>query len=384
MAGANFTNSEANRFLFLVDSVAMDRVEGKAVVTGNIHGSITTKDQVYILHPGRKVSIGAVELIRDENGDMVYNINEGKATITVSLMGARVEVQKFAVLTTIKPQPVVDMNVPVENPYLLALSYEYETFCSDLTYSNILVYELCHSHFVVPFQIAEGAELKEDGRVDIGDDKNVKYLSIHKPGAPEEKIYPVFSDLRALSKWPNVFKAGEKPKVIILPFPKAYAIAKSGHIGMGLNLYGPKPVMFPIELLDSITKLEGYQREFGENVAKRMEGQKLEEGKLIVGIPPQTQEVKLMRDELVTIARTNPDIKRVDLLVKMDAKKEKSYLVVVDCPREKSTEIFDIMDQALVQYASELKLIDYIAMADAGFIANVLNQSNPVYVVRNN
>lgn len=383
MTDVKFSSSESNKFVFLVDSVAMDRVEGKAVVTGMIHGSITTQDQVYILHPGRRVTIGTIELIRDEAGDMVYNATEGKATITVSLMGARVEVVKFAVLTTIKPQPVVDMSIPVQNPYLLALSYEFDTYCNDLAFNNIFVYELCHSHLVVPFQTAEDAELLEDGRVDVGNDKNVKYLSIHKPTDPNEKVFPVFTDLAELSKWKNVFTPGEKPKIMILSFAKAYAITKGGHVGMGLNLFGAKPVMLPIEFLDKITQLEGYKREFGEKVEDRMEGQKLEEGKLVVGIPPQTQEVKLMRDALVTIGRCRNDIKRIDLLVMMNAKKEKSYLVVVDCPKEVSRDIFDLMDQELVQYANELKVIDYVAMVDAGFIANVLNKSNPVYTLLN-
>lgn len=381
MTDVKFSNSESDKFLFLVDSVAMDRVAGKAVVTGVIHGSITTQDQVYILHPGRKVTIGTVELIRDEAGDMVFNAMEGKATITVSLMGAQVELVRFAVLTKMKPQPIVDLSVPVQNPYLLALSYEFETYHNDLAFNNILVYELCHAHFVVPFQTPEDAELLEDGKVDVGNEKNVKYLSIHKPTDPNEKVYPVFTDLAELSNWKNVFTPGEKPKIMILPFPKAYEITKGGHVGMGLNLFGKKPVMLPIEFLDKITQLEGYKREFGEKVQDRMEGQKLEEGKLVVGIPPQTQEVKLMRDALVTIGCGREDIKRIDLLVMMNAKKEKSYLVVVDCPKENSGEIFDIMDQVLIQYANELKVIDYVAMVDAGFIANVLNKSNPVYTI---
>lgn len=383
MTDVKFSNSESGKFLFLVDSVAMDRVEGKAVVTGNIHGSITTQDQVYVLHPGRRVTIAKVELIRDEAGDMVYNAMEGKATITISLMGARVDVVKFAVLTTIKPQPIVDMSVPVQNPYLLALSYEFANYSNDLAFNNILVYELCHAHFVVPFQTPEDAELLEDGRVDVGNDKNVKYLSLHKPTDPNEKVYPVFTDLAELSKWKNVFTPGEKPKVMILSFPKAYSIAKAGHVGMGLNLFGQKPVMLPIEFLDKITQLEGYKREFGDKVEERMEGQKLEEGKLVVGIPPQTQEVKLMRDALVTIGCGRPEIKRIDLLVMMNSKKEKSYLVVVDCPKEVSREIFDMMDTVLMQYANELRVIDYVAMVDAGFIANVLNKSNPVYTILN-
>lgn len=381
MTGVKFSNSESDKFLFLVDSVAMDRVAGKAVVTGTIHGSITTQDQVYILHPGRKVSMGTIELIRDEEGDMVFNATEGKAEITVSLMGAKVEVVKFAVLTTIKPQPIVDMTVPVQNPYLLALSYEYDNYCTDLAYNNIFVYELCHSHFVVPFQIPEDAELLEDGKVDIGNERNVKYLSIHKPDDPEQKIFPVFTDLRALSEWKNVFTPGEKPKIMILSFPKAYSITKAGHVGMGINLFGPKPIMLPIEILDKITQVEGYKREFGEKIEERMEGQQLEEGKLVVGIPPQTQEVKLMRDALVDIAKQRGDIKRVDLLVMMNSQKEKSYLVVVDCPKNASSEIFGMMDQVLVQYANELKAIDYLNMLDAGFIANVLNKSNPVYTL---
>lgn len=383
MTDVKFSSSESNKFIFLVDSVAMDRVAGKAVVTGIIHGSITTQDQVYILHPGRRVTIGTIELIRDEAGDMVYNATEGKATITVSLMGARVEVVKFAVLTTIKPQPIIDMNVPVQNPYLLALSYEFDKYSSDLAFNNIFVYELCHSHFVVPFQTPEDADLLEDGRVDIGNDKNVKYLSLHKPTDPNEKVYPVFTDLAELSNWKNVFTPGEKPKVMILSFSKAYKITKGGHVGMGLNLFGKKPVMLPVEFLDKITQVEGYKREFGERVEDRMEGQKLEEGKLVVGIPPQTQEVKLMRDALVTIGCSRPEIKRIDLLVMMNAKKEKSYLVVADCPKDVSIEIFDIMDQTLVQYANELKVIDYVTMTDAGFIANVLNKSNPVYILSN-
>lgn len=384
MTGIEFSNSGAKNFVFLIESVIMDHVEGKAIVSGNIHGSLTTHDQVYILHPGRRVSIGKIELIRDDADDMVYNLSDGKATVTVSLMGARIEVQRFAVLTTIKPQPVVNLNEPVQNPYLLALSYEYKRFYKEQSFSNILVYELCHSHFVIPFQVAEDAEYTEDGRVDVGNEQNIKYLSIHKPDAAEERLFPVFTDLNALSKWTNVFKAGEKPKVLIIPFPKAYAITKGGHIGMVLNMHGPEPVMFPIEMLDRIVELEGYKREFGgagdQNPdGNRMEGQKLEEGKLVVGVPPQTQEVKLMREALVEIGRSREDIKRVDLLVKMDAKREKAYLVVVDCPRETSQEIFEMMDKALMQYANELKIIDFIAMLDAGFISNVLNKTNPVY-----
>lgn len=381
MNGIKFSNEDKQQFSFLVETVAMNRVDGTAVVTGNIHGSITTNDQVYILYPGSKVSIGRIDLIRDEAGDMVYNAADCEATITVSLLGAKVELIKYCLLATVAPQAVVDMNKPVQNPYLLGLSYEYDRLRSDNMYVNVLIYELCHSHFLVPFRMQEGEKLDGSGVVDMNEEQNVQYLSIHKPGNEEDKLFPVFTDIAALSKWEGVFAEGEKPHVMILSFPKAYAIVKNGHIGLGVNLYGPKNMFFPTEMLDQITAMEGYQREFGERTTQAMEGQKLEEGKIVVGIPPQTQEVKLMRDALVDIARGLDDVKRVDLLVKMDAKKEKSYLVVVDCPKSRGPEIFDLMDKVLVQYANELKVIDYIAMADAGFLSNILNKAMPVYTL---
>lgn len=375
--------NDHRRFTLVVDDTFQLLNDRGIVVTGKVHGKIKAGDAVYIFRPGSAVILTQVNTIEIGFGPPALEAEEQNVAIHLTDIKDKKEIAKFSVLTSIRPQSVVDVNTAVENPYLLGLSMDYNGYYQDNTYFNLLVYEICHAHFIVPMYLDKEPEKQAGGTAVFREDTHIQFISIKHPEYEAEEVFPVFTDWSALGKWKNVFDETHPPKTMIFPFPDAVTVSNNFHGGIVINPYGPVPVYLPTALVKQITAMEGYRKEFGEGKGgtdKVREVKVEKDTQVMVGLPAESAEVQMIRENMILVAKQERDIRRIDLYLKVDEMKERTYLCVVDCPEEEAKRIFGAIYQAVGSYFSEVKLMDFITYNRAGFVKDILEKYPPVYM----
>lgn len=370
--------NDNRRFFLLVEDVFQLNQNMGIVVVGKVYGKIRVGDAVYLYHPGKAITlatVGGIEIARS----IVQEAENQNVGIRLPDIKDKSELEKYTVMTSIRPQTVVDVNIAVENPQLLGLSMEYSRFNQDMVYLNALTYAICHSHFIVPVYLSKEPESNGDDTCTFREGAEMSFLSVTEPDT-SKNLFPVFTDWNALGQWKNIF-TGQSPRTMILRFPDAVTITKKGHEGLVINPYGPVSIILSMDLIDKIIAMEGYQREFGENAVSPVQEIKMEkETKITVGVPQETPEVRMIRENLITYARKASDIRRIDFFLKIDEKQEHSYLCVVDAVTEDDRKVFDNIYQAVGPYAVEIKYIDFVPYREADFVRDLLEKYPPVYV----
>lgn len=375
---------DSRRFTIIVDDTFQLLNDQGIVVTGKVYGKIRTGDAVYIFRPGSSIMLTQVHSLEIGPGVKAVEANDQNVAVRFTDIKDKKEISKFSVLTGIRPQTVADVNTAVENPYLLGLSMEYSKYYQNKEYFNLLIYEICHAHFVVPMYLDKEPEKRADDTAVFREGTHMQFISIRHPEDETKQVFPVFTDWQALGGWKNVFDEAHPPKTLICSFPDAVAISGKFHGGIVVNPYGPVPVYLPEELIEYITGMEGYRKEFGEGKDETDKVQEIKvekETKILVGLPADSAEVQMIRENMILFARRERAIRRIDLYLKMDETKERTYLCVVDCPEEEAKRIFGAIYQAVGAYCNEIKLMDFVTYNRAGFVRDMLEKYPPVYMV---
>ncbi len=253
-----------NRCTLMVEDAFEVKEKDGVVAMGIIHGEINVGDSVYLYHHTKdvcKAKVVDIEVGKGEHAKSACN-----QTVALKLGGftTRNEVPKYAVISGIAPQKDVDVSQAVENPMLLGLSAEYGRFARDEQYLNTLIYAVAHAHFITPIKMDNQPEDNGDGTSTFTSDTTISFMGVSHPQMPGVNVLPLFTDWKALSMWENVFEKGEKKNTMILRFPDVVTITGSSYSGTVINPFGPVPVFMPSELIEHITTLEGYKREFGQ------------------------------------------------------------------------------------------------------------------------
>lgn len=377
------TVNDNHRFTLVVDDTFQLLDNKGIVVTGKVHGKVKVGDAVYIFRPGGNVMLTQVHSMEIGLGTAASEAENQRVAIRLTDIKDKKEIAKFSVLTSIRPQTVVDVNTAVENPYLLGLSMEYSQYYQNNEYFNLLIYEICHAHFIVPMYLNKEPEKQADGTAVFREGARMQFISIDHPEDETKRVFPVFTDWSALGNWKNVFDKAHPPKTLICRFPDAVTISKNFHGEIVVNPYGPVPVYLPADLIERITATEGYRKEFGESkdeAGKVREVKVEKETRVMVGVPAESTEVKMIRENMILFAKKERTIRRIDLYLKVDETKERTYLCVVDCPEEEAKRIFGAIYQAVGAYFNEVKLMDFITYDRAGFVKDMLDKYPPVYV----
>ena len=254
--------SDNHRFTLVVEDTFQLLDNNGIVVAGKVYGKIKVGDAVYIFRPGGNVILTQVHSMEIGLRTAASEAENQHVAIRFTDIKDKKEIAKFSVLTSIRPQTVVDVNTAVENPYLLGLSMDYFQYYQDNEYFNLLIYEICHAHFIVPMYLNKEPEKQEGGTAVFREGARMQFISINHPEDETKQVFPVFTDWLALGKWKNVFDKEHPPKTLICRFPDAVAISKNFHGGIVVNPYGPVPVYFSEDLVEQITATEAYRKEF--------------------------------------------------------------------------------------------------------------------------
>ena len=254
--------NDNRRFTFIVDDTFQLLNNMGIVVAGKVHGKVKAGNAAYILRPDGTVMLTQVDAMEVGLGVAASEAENQNVAIRLVDIKDKKEIAKFSVLTSIRPQAVVDVNTAVENPYLLGLSMDYAQYYQDNDYFNLLVREACHAHFIVPMYLDKEPEKQADGSVVFREGAHIQFVSIKHPEDETKDVFPVFTDWPALGKWKNIFDETHPARVNIFRFPDAVTISEKFRGGIVINPYGPVPVYFSEDLVERITATEAYRKEF--------------------------------------------------------------------------------------------------------------------------
>lgn len=376
---------QSSRFTLLVEDTFVLNEGLGMYVKGMVRGNVITGEDVYAILPDGRIIPSKVDRIETLEHQIIENATEQKVEILLKNIYQFEDMPKFSVLTNIKPQTVIDVNQPVENPQLLGLSMEYQEYKQDNAYLNILIYAICHAHFVVPMFV--DGQVRENGNGTVTVEKNTKFAfpALQHPDVPDRKMFPVFTDWMALSKWTTVFPKEKKqpPKNLIMRFLDVVKTCKGDTIVV--NPFGPMLIILSPELIQKIMNMEGFKREFLQKQSGNV--QKVEvkkDSKFMIGIPKDTEEVKHIKEGLVFCAKGHNDVERIDLLLKMDEEKKQSYLCIVKCPKEKAAIIFENIHKAIAPYLHNVKSMDYMIYGQTKLSTDVVSDKSIVYILCQN
>ena len=247
------------RYTFLVDEV-VDENEYK----GFVNGEMKVGDFVHLIDIKGEPSLAKIRKIYSiENTEDVKDASDDKAHIILDVEGDSNALGKYGVISSFKPCAIKERIIHAENPRLLAMIKNYNEYVGDNDYTSALVYDACHSNYIVPAMVPR----KEDHRGEIMDvmepNQEYSFLSVVANEMKEdEAIMPIFTDWDALKEYKEVIDS-ESAVSVLLSFPEiVYYMRKHRYSGLALNPFGPKPFYFSQEYVNHITSLEGYKEDF--------------------------------------------------------------------------------------------------------------------------
>lgn len=245
-----------NRFTLVVEDTFELKDGMGIVVGGNARGKIKKNDQLYLVHPVLPTS-KTVEITAIEAGlmNIVDEAENCKVGLRIDSIKNRNDVPRFSVLTNIAPQSTSDASKPLENPYLLGLTYEHDRFVNDPAYFRIVTFAIFSSNYLTPIKLDIDPANTVDGKIVTNAQTKIGFKLLQHPGNSELKVLPVFTDWEALSRWDKAFDGSEKPKTLLISFDQCADIGlKNG--GFVINPVGPAPLYVGNENIKKIAELK--------------------------------------------------------------------------------------------------------------------------------
>ena len=240
---SRFSNKEERRISFVVREV-LNKEDG-VYVQGVVHGKIKKEDTIYLYDKDKKTKKITKILIDDSE------VSEATDRM-VTLVLEKCEVHKFDVISSVEQS-----KLPLENPVLRALVFEYAELRMDSGYLEAFIKALVHSKFVVPVIMESTTDFMKKSM-------KIGFMAVNRTlDGVEEKTFAIFTDGDALTKWKSLFENGKHPTTLTISFQDAVQLMMKGHSGIVINAFGPKFVYLPQEMIDIITKQESYRKEFG-------------------------------------------------------------------------------------------------------------------------
>lgn len=247
--------------LLAEDIFESSRLQGVMVV-GNLHGKLREGDTMYVYQPKKPVM--EVHVLKIELGprEEVAMAKDQQVGVCLDIENVE-EISKFAVLSNIKPVEEGAEKRAVENPYLVGLTMEYSRLYTNSAYMDMLLYELCYARFLLPIYMDRPPVPQPDGTLGFGPDAQIGFRSLKKWDDETQSIFPVFSDEVALGAWKGAFQEGQPRQLASMFLPNLIEyVEKGGHAGMVLNPFGPIPVFFKKELLQTVKESEIFKARY--------------------------------------------------------------------------------------------------------------------------
>ncbi|MBO4450400.1 MAG: SseB family protein [Clostridiales bacterium] len=255
--GTRFVLLAEDKFNYNLDS------DDLTVVTGTVHGTVRKDDEVYVLdQSGRSVLTKVRQLESgNEHPDSCTD-----APVAVVLEISSSELDKYSVITNIRPWDNEDVNSAVENPYLTGMLYG-EKFKDDKLFFSKFVFALAHSRLLAPVVFSKNPEDNGNGTATLTEHTQISFPTLANPAFPGKATLAVYTDWTELNKWKDAPRdENNTVQTVILKFPDiVHLVEDPGMNGCVINAFGPTSFFMSTSMIDMITSLEGYRREFGES-----------------------------------------------------------------------------------------------------------------------
>lgn len=363
------------RFYLMVEETKEE--DGKIKVIGNLHGEAHVDDILYIYRPGGKVIETKLESVEAASGskqaDAAKNL---RSTITLGDLSEdgnlplEKTIPKFSIVSGVKRSDGKS-GTPVDNPALVGATLEYKNFREDREYMGMLFGHVTGSAFLVPINPDAGGTTP-DGKRKIG------FLMLkNSASSTMPPAVPMFTDSAALAQWKDLFADGKKPSVIVATLPEMSKITSKTSPDIIINPFGPVPVQMPRKLVESLSDARA---KIARDVLKQKQNGKMREAaRIMVNEPMPSAETDAVRNALKTCASGITSISSLGLLEKIQGGK-KSYLAIVDCPKDSASDTFKQLFEAAKPALSSIKSIDFALYADTPFADSYFATHSPDYV----
>ncbi|MBP3351742.1 MAG: SseB family protein [Lachnospiraceae bacterium] len=375
---AEDADDEGGRFTLLVEDAFQLEEENGVVVVGNLHGKIKKGEKIYILFPNNRMMTSAVEELEIGPGRRVEEAEDDRVAVQIFDVKKKEHMPPFTIITNIVPNPDAQDGKELENPLLLGMSMEYPKYGQQVAYNNLLIYIMCHTKYVVPASM--NADAAAPGKVPV-----IQFPSLAEPNGSGRYALPIFTDWNALSRWEGLMDAGRPVQLLVMPFQDAVEVCKGR--GIVLNPFGPMVISLSSENIQQITNMENYKKEFGNRqVQSKPAQEEVQQNKtqgqpqMMLGVPkPDKPEVKAVTDAIVACVKQEPDVKRIDLLLKVDLQQKKSFVCIVDCPAEKTAGIGEAIQKAVAPNLKEVENIEFFLYGSAKFVNDMVSENSVIY-----
>lgn len=221
------------------------------VVTGLLIGEVSVGDVVYVIRPEDDYKAVVIDIDKDEDGKVVRCQNSSTGSVALHLVPqGKFKIGEYDVITDIRPQREIDVNVPVVNAGLSGILDSYVYYKNDNSYMDHFVYALAHGHFLVPIRVMDDAN-----------DDEFAFAALPSDDKERGKLLPLFTDWGELNKWQGLFETQEKVKTLILTFSDVAGVVSSNEYeGIVLNPFMDVPVSIPSSMIEGITRLDAYKK----------------------------------------------------------------------------------------------------------------------------
>ncbi len=393
---------EANkkRFSLVVEGISAMLDGSGTIVSGTVSGTIAKGDTLYIFLPNGKSIASQVLGMEAMVEDKMKLTEEATDTVVNLQLDTKVNLPKYAVISSIEPQEKFDTKVPVENPALAGLIYGLPKHAKDNAFHAALAYYVAHAHFITPIQVSDEPVDNGNGTATFKKNATISYhmlkTKIAKDPAkgPEDCfVLPLFTDWDALSKWKGLSPEGQQVRTMVLRFQDMAAIIKgkgSQFSGIAINPFNKVPCTLPMGYIDTIMGTKGYQAEFaGKKPEEKEAGQpatagsgKAEQKRVLLGLPKESEEVSAIRSTLSYYGKSHPEIKAISLMVKIEeATKKTRYLIHLDTAQEGSKTHMDAIFQDIKPLCKSITEVEFAIKGQVAPIDQVAEQNKDKMMV---
>ena len=257
------------RFFYLVEDKFDYHLDsdGYAVVTGTVHGTVNNGDAAYIIdHTGKTLlaEIKQLESVSDNGKEHPDSYTDGPVALVLGVSPA--EVEKYCVVTNVRPWINKDVNTAVENPYLVGMLYGND-FRDDPLYFGKFVYALAHAHYLTAITLSKPPVDKGNGTSVIEAQTQINFHMLSNNSYPGKGTIAVFTDWVELNKWKDAPRDDQGDiQTMILKFPDIVRLAANPDVnGYVINAFSELNLFVPTSMIDNITSLKGYRMEHGDS-----------------------------------------------------------------------------------------------------------------------
>lgn len=352
-------------------------------IQGHVTGVMKTGDIIYIYELEGSPAIGHIDkiLVKDRERDFAYN---EPATLFIK---ANIPINLFSVISTIRPREYTPhMGKHIENQLLLGLinGKDYYFLSNEYSEENkanlfgIIAATVADTLFVVPVSCPQTIN-DNDGFFNAVPDMELNIAGLSDDEEPDKKpILAVFTDWdSALGFAANGFDI-ESKQCAILSFDWLTTIM-SHYDAMVVNAFNDNSITLPAELIEKIVLTSK-----GEEADFINDSQGQDEGTITVSKMAESEANIQIMEKARDFCKKNSSIKSLHMF-NMMSDGVPSYLVVIDCPQSKLSDIIESFwsdIKELVEPQDVYNDMNFIQYANAmELMPEPMNDIAPVYVM---